>query len=190
MRNCFLGCFFLSFLAMPMIVLATAPTSELEFYVDCIFGPGLNLMLLIFGFVPIVLVEAIIIKKVIKIQKDSSAIVASLLSNAASTAISFILFVLMIFFPIWINNQISHNLGKFDCRGKSFILFLIATAVSFLLSVAIENLIFKRFFKTTNAKIILKAVWWANIVSYLLLLFFVFVCAGYPDNYFSDMIWK
>jgi hypothetical protein len=23
-----------------------------------------------------------------------------------------------------------------------------------------------------------------------LLLFFVFVCAGYPDNYFSDMIWK
>jgi hypothetical protein len=170
-------------LMLPLVCSANAAYS---WYQECLSGPGLNFMLLVLGFVPIVLVEAIIIKKLIKGQRFLRVLVVSSVANVASTAVGYFLTAL---FSNWVRSIGYYN-QRSICEGMTFTFFLIAMLVSFLLSVTIEYFVFKLFFKDVNNKIVVRAVWWVNIISYLLILSFTFVWSGYPDTFAATMIWK
>ena len=115
----------------------------------------------------VVFVEALLLKKILR-AKFWRFIFTSLIMNTASAVCGY---VLMRIFLMWIFDPLSKiSLPLMQFRMQSYGLLIILAVISFFLSVAVEYSIIGSFFKGTDKKVLAKGVWWANGISYILLI--------------------
>lgn len=138
-----------------------------------------NEILIILGFLPIVIIEALVIKRILKADSLLTSFFASLVANLISAIAGFILLMGIDFIG---NLIIPKNSIYFYI---DFIYpYIIILIIAFYVSVGIENLIVERFFKNKDKKLVGASVWKANTVTYSLM--FVFILLVYILEYFRS----
>lgn len=154
---------------LPMVCVADGAAFAMIF-------PLIGSMVMAYSFIFIILIEAVIVRKIInKIQSSGSyglkqVLKYSIVANLATTLIGI---------PVCYAISISLYLYTIDFIYTPpifLIVFILIPTISFIfeffMSAYIETKIAYRFFKNVRKEYLRKAIWIANIVSYLLLIFF------------------
>lgn len=126
-----------------------------------IAATNLNNSLLVLGFIPIVILEAEVMKRVLKVKPALSAYLASGAANLASTAAGFVVIGGIGF----AGSLIDGELQIWTMAPAAAVILLVA----FFLSVWIEGMVAGLFFKDKDKKSVAVAVLKANKISYLIL---------------------
>ncbi len=164
-----LSAFVAAILVMP-IAFADAGVAPLMF---------VNIQLLPFLLVPIIFIEAFVIKKFLKVNYGKSLLYSGI-ANIVSTVVGYLVLSILIFpftaIYVWVTNLISKGIFSasfFQSIWFIIIISFVGLIFSFLLTVISEYLVLRAFFEKKNKKIVVKTTWIANIISYVLLVLVV-----------------
>ena len=153
-------------LGFPVIVSAN---SALPAVSRLIQGVATGLIAILTGLMPIVAIEAIVFQSVLKNLKRLHYFFTSLVVNLVSTFIG----VLLGLFMAKSENSFYYSSYSLIESIGSFGWFALFLFINFLLSVFVENFIARILFKEMDKRLVLKAVFMANLITYLLLFLFV-----------------
>lgn len=121
---------------------------------------------LLLGFIPIVIIEAFVVKRILKHDSLKLSFAALAVGNLVSTAAGLIV-SLFVRPALSIMNPDPNSPAAYF--PDFFISALIVLIAGFYVSVLLEYLVARKFFKNIDKKEVKKAIWKANLVSYVLL---------------------
>ncbi|OYT32551.1 hypothetical protein B6U93_01340 [Candidatus Woesearchaeota archaeon ex4484_78] len=141
----------------------------------------LNIRLLPLVLVPIIFIEAFVIKKFLKTSYGKSLLYSGIVNIVSTIAgylvLSILIIVILAVIHIIVANPISRNIFSasfFQSGGFYIAILFLGLIFSFLITILLEYLILRAFFKKKSKKIVIKTALIANIISYIFLVIVIF----------------